>query len=34
MPELEWVFGYPFAMGLMLLLGVGLYVAFKRRDWL
>lgn len=34
MPELEWVFGYPFAMGLMALLGVGLYVAFKRRDWL
>jgi magnesium transporter len=34
MPELEWVFGYPFAIGLMLLLGIGLYVAFKRRDWL
>lgn len=34
MPELDWVFGYPFAMGLMLLLGIGLYVAFKRRDWL
>ncbi len=34
MPELQWVFGYPFAMGLMLLLGIGLYVAFKRRDWL
>ncbi len=34
MPELDWVFGYPFAMGLMALLGIGLYVAFKRRDWL
>lgn len=34
MPELEWVFGYPFALALMLLLGIGLYVAFKRRDWL
>lgn len=34
MPELQWVWGYPFAMGLMLLLGIGLYVAFKRRDWL
>ncbi|MBX9717852.1 MAG: magnesium and cobalt transport protein CorA [Microbacteriaceae bacterium] len=34
MPELEWGFGYPFAIALMLLLGVGLYVAFKRRDWL
>jgi magnesium transporter len=34
MPELEWTFGYPFAVGLMLLSGVVLYVVFKRRDWL
>lgn len=34
MPELQWVWGYPFALLLMLLLGVGLYIAFKRRDWL
>jgi magnesium transporter len=34
MPELDWVWGYPFALVLMLLLGIGLYVAFKRRDWL
>lgn len=34
MPELEWPLGYPFAMALMLLLGIGLYVAFKRRNWL
>ena len=34
MPELEWEWGYPFAMGLMLLLGVGLYVVFKRKNWL
>ena len=34
MPELEWTFGYPFALGLMLLSGVVLYVVFKRRDWL
>lgn len=34
MPELQWVWGYPFAIGLMVLLGVGLYVVFKRRDWL
>jgi len=34
MPELDWVFGYPFSLALMLLLGIGLYVAFKRRDWL
>jgi magnesium transporter len=34
MPELHWALGYPFAVALMLLLGVGLYVAFKRRGWL
>jgi magnesium transporter len=34
MPELQWVWGYPFALGLMVMLGVGLYVVFKRRDWL
>jgi len=34
MPELHWTWGYPFALGLMALLGVGLYIAFKRRDWL
>lgn len=34
MPELDWDGGYPFALGLMLLMGVGLYVAFKRRNWL
>ena len=34
MPELGWYFGYPFAIGLMILVGVGLYWAFKRRDWL
>ncbi len=34
MPELEWQFGYPFALGLMLASGVTLYVIFKRRGWL
>ena len=34
MPELNWVLGYPFALVLMLLLGVGLYTVFKRRGWL
>jgi len=34
MPELQWTWGYPFALGLMALLGIGLYVVFKRRDWL
>jgi hypothetical protein len=34
MPELHWVFGYPFAIGLMGIVCVSLYVIFKRRDWL
>jgi len=34
MPELQWAFGYPFAIGLMALVCVGLYFVFKRRDWL
>ncbi len=34
MPELEWTLGYPFALLLMLLMGVGLYIAFKAKRWL
>ncbi|RAJ89204.1 magnesium transporter [Streptomyces sp. PsTaAH-137] len=34
MPELGWSFGYPFAIGLMGVVCAGLYVVFKRRDWL
>jgi magnesium transporter len=34
MPELGWYLGYPFAIVLMILVGVGLYWAFKRRGWL
>ncbi|MGW5342981.1 magnesium and cobalt transport protein CorA [Streptomyces sp. NPDC004050] len=34
MPELGWSFGYPFAVGLMGVVCVSLYVVFKRRDWL
>ncbi|MFE2211122.1 magnesium and cobalt transport protein CorA [Streptomyces canus] len=34
MPELVWSFGYPFAIGLMGVVCVSLYVIFKRRDWL
>ena len=33
MPELNWVFGYPFALGLMVASGLLLYRAFKRRGW-
>jgi magnesium transporter len=34
MPELDWRFGYPMALGIMGLISLVLYVTFKRRDWL
>ncbi len=34
MPELNWAFGYPFALGLMLAAAGTLFFLFKRRDWL
>ena len=34
MPELDWRFGYPFALLLMAMVCASLYVVFKRRDWL
>ena len=34
MPELHWAFGYPFALGLMALLAVGLFSIFKVKRWL
>ncbi|WP_188187817.1 magnesium and cobalt transport protein CorA [Nonomuraea sp. SYSU D8015] len=34
MPELRWAYGYPFALGLMALTCLGLYLVFKRKDWL
>jgi magnesium transporter len=34
MPELTWDLGYPAALGLMVFLGVALYVLFKRRNWI
>jgi magnesium transporter len=34
MPELHWVFGYPFAVGLMVMVSVVLYLVFKRRGWI
>jgi magnesium transporter len=34
MPELNWVFGYPFALGLMIIAAAILYVMFRRRGWL
>jgi magnesium transporter len=34
MPELHWRFGYPYAIVLMLLVGLALYTVFKKRGWL
>ena len=34
MPELGWRYGYPSALGLMVVLTVVLYRFFRRRDWL
>jgi magnesium transporter len=34
MPELDWPLGYPFALVLMLAMGIVLYMTFKYRKWL
>ena len=34
MPELGWTYGYPFALGLMVLFAVLPYLLFKRNGWL
>ena len=34
MPELEWLLGYPFALGLMLAAAILPYLFFKHRGWL
>jgi magnesium transporter len=34
MPELHWHFGYAYALVLMVLVSVVLYVVFKRRNWI
>ncbi len=34
MPELGWYWGYPFALGLMVLSSVALWVFFKKSGWL
>ena len=34
MPELKWIFGYPFALVLMVLSAVLPYLYFKRKGWL
>lgn len=34
MPELQWTYGYPFALLLMVLIGGGLIVILRKIDWL
>ena len=34
MPELDWELGYPYALGVMLLLTGCLYLIFKSKKWL
>jgi magnesium transporter len=34
MPELEWEYGYPMALGIMASLGIGSLALFRRRKWL
>ena len=34
MPELEWLFGYPYALALMLIAAIIPFVWFKRKGWL
>jgi magnesium transporter len=34
MPELDWYMGYPFALGLMLLVAVGIVIFFKKKGYI
>jgi magnesium transporter len=34
MPELHWLYGYPFALGLMAITAIGLIIYFRFRKWL
>ena len=34
MPELRWLYGYPFTLGLMAVIAGGLMIFFKRRGWI
>jgi magnesium transporter len=34
MPELNWYFGYPFALGLMMAISLGILLYFRRKGWL
>jgi magnesium transporter len=34
MPELKWMLGYPFALSLMVVASLILYIVFKRKSWI
>ena len=34
MPELSWAYGYPMALGLMVVSAISPYLLFKRKGWL
>ncbi len=34
MPELRWVYGYPAAIGLMVLMAIFMFIFFKKKRWL
>jgi magnesium transporter len=34
MPELDWQYGYPMALGMIVLVGIVLMVVFRKRGWL
>jgi magnesium transporter len=34
MPELKWLYGYPFSLGLMIISAILPYVWFKKKGWL
>jgi magnesium transporter len=34
MPELDWYFGYPFALGLMAFVAIALLLYFRKRGWI
>jgi magnesium transporter len=33
MPELNFYWGYPMALSIMLLIAIGLFIFFKRKKW-
>lgn len=34
MPELDWMYGYPFSIGMMIISAFATYIFFKKRGWL